>query len=330
MARPATLRHVTASDIARRLVPRALWLAAAVLISLGGAGLVAAMDHVPGTPARAEITWAGDQEVRAALDAATVRLAAVDEGVALLGRSARLALAQVVARDLEGLPGTIAAGTSRLTQVESAMAGVRSAAASVPRIGPGDDLLVSGPLRQRHAYLVDATRLTDGLVDQWTFFTRRALDAARLAELLADHDEHAASAAVAGSEGQYETALQRVTDAELSLAGARALRDRFEDTTDVAVLDEWLERNGNYDVALRNLYEALLVSGGTFSREVRDAITAEQAARERLPGDTRALIVIMGGIAEGGLNQAVAAIEDVRAELDIALILQSGAETELP
>jgi hypothetical protein len=321
---------VTPSAVARSLVPRVLWLAAAVLIALGGAGLVAAMDHVPGTPARAEMTWAGDQEVRAALDAATVRLAAVDEGVALLGRSARLALAQVVARDLEGLPGTIAAGTTRLAQVEAAMAGLRSAAASVPLIGSGDDLLVSGPLRQRHAYLVDATRLTEGLVDQWTFFTRRALDAARLAQLLADHDQHAAGAAAAGSEGQYETALQRVAEAEASLAGARALRDRFEDTTDVAVLDQWLERNDDYDVALRNLYEALLVSGGTFSREVRDAITAEQAARERLPGDTRGLIVIMGGIAEGGLNQAVASIADVRAELDIALALQSGVETELP
>jgi hypothetical protein len=321
---------VIRSDSASRIGARLLWLAAAVLIALGGAGLVAAMDHVPGTPARAELTFAGDQAVGAELDAAAARLGLVEEAVTMLGMSARQALAQVVARDLDGLPVTIAAGTARLAQAEAAAASLRSAVGSVPLIGPDAELLLAAPLVQRHEYLVDAAGLTDGLSDQWTFFTRRALDAARLAQNLADHDEQAASAAAAGAEGDYETALARLAVAERALAAARTLRDGFERTTDVGVLDEWLDRNSDYDVALRTLYEALQASEGTFSREVRDAIFAEQAARERLPGDTRGLILIMAGIAEGGLNQAVSAIEEVRADLEIAIALQTGTGPELP
>ena len=65
------------------------------------------------------------------------------------------------------------------------------------------------------------------------------------------------------------------------------------------------------------------------TKEVRDAFAAEQAAKERLPPDTRGLVVIMAEIARGGLNQAVIAIEEAKGRLREALdqleAIRSGA-----
>ena len=56
--------------------------------------------------------------------------------------------------------------------------------------------------------------------------------------------------------------------------------------------------------------------------EVRKAFDLEQQARAQLPGDTRAMVVIMSDIAQGGLNQAVIAIEEARGSLAQALEVQ--------
>ena len=49
--------------------------------------------------------------------------------------------------------------------------------------------------------------------------------------------------------------------------------------------------------------------------DVRDAIAAERAAKERLPADSRGLILIMAEIGRGGMNHAVIAIEEARGAL---------------
>ena len=52
---------------------------------------------------------------------------------------------------------------------------------------------------------------------------------------------------------------------------------------------------------------------------VKEAIAAEQRAKERLPPDTRGLVVIMAEIAQGGMNQAVIAIEGAKGRLTAAI-----------
>jgi hypothetical protein len=52
------------------------------------------------------------------------------------------------------------------------------------------------------------------------------------------------------------------------------------------------------------------------------AIEAERQARSRLPGDSSGLVVIMSDLAQGGLNQAVIAIEEARGSLSDALETQ--------
>ena len=60
---------------------------------------------------------------------------------------------------------------------------------------------------------------------------------------------------------------------------------------------------------------------------MRRALAAEEAAKARLPPDTRGLVVIMAEIAQGGMNQAVIAIEEAKGGLDEALgALEVGAD----
>lgn len=313
-------------DTIRRLLARLAWLALAALIALGGAGLVASMDHLPGTSGRPELTWAGDRAAAPALGAATAELERLTADVETLGTSARLALAQVVAGSLDGLNATIAEGTLQLAAVSARATELETRLAAVPGVGEGAAFRVSAGIRHRYDELATVIGVTNGLEADWTAFTGRALDAARLTGLLADHDTRTATAAKEGAAAHYAVALEALDRSDALMTEARALRDRLASTTDVTTLTEWLDRNAAYDAALRTLYQSLIDAKGRVTAAVRKAFAAEQAARERLPEDTRGLVVIMAEVAQGGLNQAVISIEEARGELDDALEVQRRLE----
>jgi hypothetical protein len=137
--------------------------------------------------------------------------------------------------------------------------------------------------------------------------------------LLTEHDEVAAAAAADGRAGRYEEALARLDEADGMIEDARELRDDLAATVDVATLTTWLDLNADYDAALRRLYQAILDANGRVNAEVRAAFDAELVARERLPENTRGLVIILSDIGQGGLNQAVIAIERARGGLDTAI-----------
>jgi len=313
---------VNAVATARALLVRLAWLLLAALIAFGGAGLVAAMDHPPGTSGRAELTWAGDQAAKPALDAATTQLERLATSVDELSTTARLALAEVVAGDLDTLRRTIATGSLQLTDMETQATALDTRLTSIPGIADGAELRLSDDLRKRYEALAETRNLTDGLVADWASFTGRAIDAAGLTGLLAEHDQQTAAAAKAGAAAHYAAALKALDESDATMAKALALRDRLAATTDVSTLTEWLSRNQAYDVALRTLYQSLVDAKGRVTDAVRQAFADEQAARARLPGDTRGLVVIMSDVARGGLNQAVISIEQARGSLNAALQLQ--------
>ena len=99
--------------------------------------------------------------------------------------------------------------------------------------------------------------------------------------------------------------------------GFESMRDRLKATVDVTMLDHWLERSHAYDVALRALYDA--VRRGASTEDIRRAMEKEQAAKDRLPPDTRALVLIMADIGQGGINDAAADIEQAHSDLEEAL-----------
>jgi sirohydrochlorin ferrochelatase len=88
---------------------------------------------------------------------------------------------------------------------------------------------------------------------------------------------------------------------------------------DTTTLDIWIERNRTYDDALARLYQALHDANGRVTDAARDAFTDVQRAQKLLPPDTRAIVVIMSDLAQGGLNQAAIRIEEARGALTAAV-----------
>lgn len=299
-----------------------VWLVLAALIALGAAGIVASMNHMPGTDGRPELTWTGDEAARPALDAATDQLQALSDQVDGLGTIARDALTKVNGGDIDGLSTTIANGTQQIGTVAQEAARLEASLTAIPGVATTPELRLSDALIHRYRALASTQGLTDGLAAQWAAFSGRALNAATLTSVLARHDRETSSAAAEGSAAHYRQALTLLGSADKSIAQARSARDRLAATTDVSTLSAWIDRNAAYDTALRHLYDALLSSKGRVTDKVRAAFAGEQAARRQLPPDTRGLVVIMSDIAEGGLNQAVISIEQARGAIGSALDLQ--------
>ena len=305
-----------------------MWLAVAVLIALGGAGVVAAMNHVPATPSRPELTWAADQAASAKLDEATDHLETLTGSVESLGSYGRQALAAVVAGDVDQVNELVAAGTLQLGAIDTATKALDASLDAIPDVGNGSELLLSPEVQDRYDGLVPTPEFTNGLDDDWRTFTGRALDAANLNALLARHDQETAAAAQQGVQEKYPQALLLLDVSDATIRQTKAVRDRLAATTDVATLTRWIERAEQYDAALRHLYEVLVDADGKVTRQVRAAFADEQDARRRLPVDTRPLVIIMADVAQGGLNQVVISIEETRQSLADALQIQRQIEQD--
>ncbi len=304
----------------RSLLAALAWLVAVLAIALGAAGLVTAMDAPPAGRERPEFTVRGDAIVDPALDVIESELATLSADVDALGTQARGALASLVGSDMATVDGAITAGDGLMVQVTLRVATIRQALAEVPLIGtPQARYQVSSAVRDRYDRLRAAAAEVDGLDGAWARLTTGSVAASRLSTLLAAHDQAVLSAAGLGRDAKYQEAVKTLDDADAAIGDSRRLRDVLAKTVDVVVLDQWLDRNAGYDVALRGLYQALDDVGGRVTQAVRKAIDAERAAKERLPADSRGLILIMGEIGRGGMNGAVIAIEQARGRLADAL-----------
>jgi hypothetical protein len=304
----------------RRVAAAIIWLVLVAAIALGAAGLVVGADHPPGTPARDELTWARDREVEAVLDSAERQLTALGEEVAELGVQARGALASLNGSDTSTAVAAIAEGDRVLGVMRAVTTAVRLQLDGVPYVGRTDAaLLLSERTVQRHAALVGVLDTTRGLDADWARLTGGAVAAMRLSTLLATHDQQVAGAAELGRAARYDDAIARLAEADATIVEARALQVKLANTVDVTILREWLDRNADYDVALRGLYAAYAKLGTKVTAELRDAIAAEAAARRNLPPDTRGLVVIMAEIGRGGMTGAVIAIEEARGRLTAAI-----------
>jgi hypothetical protein len=296
------------------------WLAIALVIAAGAAGLVAGADHFPGTDARPELTWARDAAANASLETAEGDLAALSGQVDELGVQARGALAAIIGGEIETAEAAIARGDQLVADIDIDGAVIREFLATVPGVaGPDAPLTVSAAVRGRHDRLVRALAATEALEGAWARLTAGSRAAIGLDRLLGDHDRLIAEAASLGRLAEYDAAAKRVGEAAAVLAQAATVRDQLANSVDVTVLREWISRNGAYDTALRELYEKLLASRGRATAAVTAAIAKEEAAKKRLPPDARGLVVIMAAIAQGGMNGAVTTIEDARGELAAAL-----------
>ena len=296
-----------------------VWLLAAALIALGTAGVVAGMD----TPAadgtdRTGRTGHGDAVADASLDRIEADMRTLSGSVGSLGEQARTILASMASNETDAVDAASAAGTQLVGDIKAQTEAIEDALDQVPIVGSRAAAYELSPdtVDRYHGY-VDGLTTTERIESAWTSLTVGALSANRLSELLAAHDQAVVDAAAAGREGQYPTALKHLDDADKAIADAKTMRDRLKATVDVSTLDEWLDRSGDYDVALRALYDAVRSGAGTGA--IRQAMDKEQAAKDRLPPDTRSLVLIMAEIGQGGINDAAIDIEQAKADLDEAL-----------
>jgi hypothetical protein len=316
----------------RRAALAVAWVLIVALLSLGAAGIVGTMAHQPGTAARAELTFAGDRAIEPGLDAAEAGLNDLSAEVTELSDAGRAALAALTTGDVATLETSVDAGGRLALAVQAHAAELRRDLEALPGFGPDaePELTFSPETRRRHALALAALSTTDGIAADWSGLSSSALAATRMTVLLTDHDLATAAAAEAGRAGKYADALEKLTESDAMIAEARGLRDALAASVDVTTLTQWLDLNAAYDGALRTLYEAIVAAKGKVTDAVKDAFAAEKEARNHLPPDTRALVVILSDIGRGGLNQAVIGIEGARGELEAAIELLTAEPSPSP
>jgi hypothetical protein len=236
-----------------------------------------------------------------------------------LSDAGRAALAALTTGDIATLESNVESGAQTALEVQVHGAELRAALESLPGTGPEAELTLSAGTLRRYSLALAALATTDDIAADWSGLSAGALAATRVSALLTDHDKTTGEAAEAGRAGKYDDALAKLTESDAMIAESRRLRDALAATVDVTTLTQWLDLNAAYDTALRKLYDAIVAAKGKVTDAVKDAFAAERAARDRLPPDTRALVVILSDIGRGGLNQAVIGIEGARGELEAAI-----------
>jgi hypothetical protein len=301
------------------ILSRVVWLGAVVLTAFGASGMLAGIDHPAGTIGRAELTWAGDREVTPAMDNAARDLVALSEQVDRLGVEGRRVLVALLERDRASIASGVASGSALLGGINRDALSIRGYLAVLPGDEPFAKLRIAQSQLARHEVAVHAIDSTRGIDTAWARLTAGSQLASTLIVLLEDHDVTMAAAAEKGRAQAYADALPIIARAKTMLDDATSLRNSLANTTDVAILDQWLRRNRTYDEALEALYEAFVASHGRVTVEVTRAFQLHEAARAQLPPDARGLELIMIGIAQGGLNQPVITIEQAGEQLASAL-----------
>ena len=298
------------------------WTLLAAAVALGGAGLVSQLAHVPGGPQRQELTWAADESLTTRLDAAAASLRDIAANVDRMADAAKAALGSVALVDPTQLQSNIQRGNGAAVLIEQATADLRNSLAGLPGDGPDAAFTFSNPTLVRRAQILAALDAALSLAKNWNDVTARSLDAARTAGLLNTHNQQIfdATRLVTGQKvPAYADAVAKIETAKITLSDIASLRDRIVSASDVNVLDAWLKVNATFDDALENLYKRLVASHGKNTIEVQAAYRDEQNAFNNLPKNNSAIVVILAQIAQGGLNQAVLAINDAQGRIEAAL-----------
>jgi hypothetical protein len=310
---------MSATKVLRDIAGAALWIVVALVVAIGAAGILSGVGGPPGGPARPELTHAGDRELRAGLADVSGRIADLSTEIETLVDQGRIALAALAARDVDRAQVAIDEGSVIAAAVVEHAAGLRGATTALPGGGASASLSFAPELVAAREIVRGAPAATDQLEDTWLQFSVAAITAQRLADLLTRHDEETGAAATLGRAGRYREAADALDKSDATLDEIERLHDQLQSAADTTVLATWIERNRAYDAALRTLYRAFVDSKGRVTKAVRAAIDAEAEARALLPPDTRSLSVVMSEVAQGGLNQAVVAIDQARLRLEDVL-----------
>ena len=304
-------------QIVSGLARAVLWLLAAILIAAGAAGLAVAANPIPDEASRPEIYARADAAVAPGLARIDAQLGDAQALVGALATLARSAIVDLNNGDEAALVKALDDGDALVLEIGSIGSQVGADLRALPY--DADSYRLSPSMAARLTAASEAVETVRPLADLWSRVARGALPASEVARHLADHDRATFAATQDGTAGRYAAALKTLGDARAELTAALKIRDQLAEAVDTTTLDIWVERNRAYDDALAALYGSLRDSGGHVTATARDAFADVQRAQKRLPPDTRAIIVIMSDLAQGGLNQAAIRIEEARGALTAAV-----------
>ena len=306
-----------------RILGRALrgvvWTVLFAVLAAGGAGLLGQAWHAPGSPVRAELTYAGDAALDARLDVGTQQLTEIAAEVEKLAAEARIALEQVASSDPTQLREALQRGGQAAGTIEASTAALRDSLAGLPGDGEAAVLEFSNDTLVRRSAMLTAIDAASSLAGHWRQVAAHATEVANLTALFSRHDNTVLEAAARGRRSNWAEAVAILDEALLTVADVQSLRVRLIAGSDGTVLDEWIDRNADHDAALRALYAALEASGGVVTAEVQARRRDQERAFARLPPDRRTIVVIVAEVTRNGLTQAVVAIDDAHGRIDEAL-----------
>ena len=301
----------------RRLLGRFIWAVAAVAIALGGAGIAAGADHAPGDAGRPELTWRADARFGAAVAALDAPLGDLSADVCSLSQVVRSVLADLVARKEDAVAADLEKGSALAAKVAGHVAKLGSMVRALPYVNdPG--VLGTASLDRLDAALT-ALRAVEPIASGWGTLAAGVGPAADLGNILVAHDEATFAATQHGVKGEYAAALADLQTAGTQLDLAKKARDSMASVADVSTLSSWIEIARTHDDALVALYTEMKASKGRVTDKAKAALDAVQKAEARLPKNDAALVVILGDVANGGLNQAAISIEKARGDLAAAI-----------
>jgi hypothetical protein len=295
------------------------WTVLAAAVALGAAGLESQLIHPPGGASRAELTYTTDHALQARLDTAAASIADISGNVDRMADAAKAALGSISNVDPTQLKVNLERGSGAAALISSAALDLRTSLAGLPGDGPDKTVFYSNAVLVRRAQILAAMDTALSLAKDWQQVTTGSLSAARAAELLNDHEVTIFQASQLGTKSQFSDAIALIEQAKVTLEDIVSLRDQIVTGAQVTVLDEWIQRHTAYDAALENLYKGLQKSNGRNTLIVQQLVRQEAAARANLPPDNRAIIVVVAQIAQGGLNQAVIAINEAQGRIESAL-----------
>jgi hypothetical protein len=302
------------------LSPRArdaVLVAALVFISLGGGGLVTALDHPVGDATRPELTARSDALVGRRLALVREPGARAQREVDALTDTARDVLTALPRLDAAAVRARLPEGDTSVAGIEAALGALRAARVEV--VAGVDVERLSERNRGRLARIDEAVTSLTAVAGAWTSLAAAAAIGVDLLERLQAHDRLTFEATEAGRDEAFAVALRRLDEAADVLAGVDRLREALEDEVDLATLDGWLVRARDYDAALRRLYELVRETGGEVTDEVREANEAVDRTQAALAPDTTALSVIVSDVAGAPVTEAFVSIETARGSLAAAI-----------
>ena len=125
------------------LAPRIAWVVLAIPIAFGSAGLITGLDHRPGTPAREELTWGGDQMLTPGLNSIVAGMNPVALDFDALAQQARSAIAALDSANPAALNQAIATGGTLVDKITVETTRLRSQLRALPGIGTNSTLQLS-------------------------------------------------------------------------------------------------------------------------------------------------------------------------------------------